>query len=40
MCKIKDHIDLIESLKISMTLKEKVFSGNAIMAYKLPIGIK
>jgi len=37
MCKIKDHVGLIESLEIPPALKEKVFSENAIKIYKLLI---
>lgn len=37
MCRIEDHIKLIESLEISPAVKEKVFSKNAIKVYKLPI---
>lgn len=37
MCIIKEHIELVRSLNLSEYIKEKVFSGNAINLYKLPV---
>lgn len=37
MCSIKKHIELVQSLDLSEDIKEKVFSGNAINLYKLPV---
>ncbi|MFH1307759.1 MAG: amidohydrolase family protein [archaeon] len=40
MCNIKDHINLINSLKISKENKEKVFWKNAVKLYRLKLKIK
>jgi predicted TIM-barrel fold metal-dependent hydrolase len=37
MCDIKRQIELVESLKIDMETKERIFSKNAVKVYKLPV---
>lgn len=37
MCNIKRQIELVESLKVDKEIKEKIFSKNAVDAYKLPL---
>lgn len=37
MCDIKRHIDLVNSLKITEEIRERIFSKNAMEVYKLPV---
>jgi uncharacterized protein len=37
MCKIKDHIDIIESLKLKSDIRKKIFYKNSINLYRLQV---
>ncbi len=37
MCKMKNHVDLVKSLNISDSIKQDIFSSNAIKTYNLNI---